>query len=81
MPFITNFDRDGDLLLHFFGGAARPLRDDLDIVIGHVGIGFDGQVVERDRLPKSTAGRPMARTIKRLSRAKSTIARIIKESL
>ena len=41
--------RNGDLLLHLFGGAARPLGDDLDVVVGHVGIRFDGQAVERDQ--------------------------------
>ena len=43
--------RDGDLLLDLFGGAAGPLRDDLDVVVGDVGIGLDGQVVERDDAP------------------------------
>ena len=38
--------RHGDLLLDLLGGAARPLRDDGDVVVGDVGIGFDGQVVK-----------------------------------
>ena len=46
-----DFDRDGDLLLHFFGRAAGPLRDDLDVVIGHVRIGFHRQIVEGNRAP------------------------------
>ena len=33
--------------------AARPghWRDDLHVVVGHIGIGFDGEIVERDRAP------------------------------
>lgn len=46
-----NFKRHSDLLLNFFSGAAGPLRNDLDIVIGYVGIGFDRQVVEGDDAP------------------------------
>ena len=46
-----DFDGDGDLLLNLFGGAARPLRDDLDVVVGDVGIGLDGQAVEGDDAP------------------------------
>ena len=46
-----NFNRNGDLLFHFFRGAARPLRNDLHVVVGDVGIGFDGQIVKRDRPP------------------------------
>ena len=41
-----DFDRHGDLALDLFGAAARPLGDDLHVVVGHVGIGFDGQVAE-----------------------------------
>ena len=47
-----DFDRDGDLLLHFFGGAAGPLGDDLDVVVGDVRIRFDRQVVEGDARPR-----------------------------
>ncbi len=46
-----NFDGDGDLLLDFFGGAAGPLGDDLDVIVGDVRIGFDGKAVERDGAP------------------------------
>jgi len=46
-----DFNGNGDLLLDFFGGAARPLRDDLDVVVGDVGIGFDGKLMERDGTP------------------------------
>ena len=41
-----NLDRHRDLALNFFSAAARPLGDDLNIVVGYVGIGFDGQVAE-----------------------------------
>src|SRR6185437_4915745 len=46
-----NFEWDRDLLLHFFGGPARPLRDHLDIVIGDIGIRFDRQIMEGNRTP------------------------------
>ena len=42
-----DFERDGDLLLDLLGRDARPLRDDLDVIVGHVRIGVDGQMVER----------------------------------
>ena len=41
----------GDLLLNLFGGAPGPLGYDLDIVVGYVGIGLDGEVVERYSAP------------------------------
>ncbi len=50
-PVHLDFDGDGDLLLHFLGGTAGPLRDDVDVIVGDVGIGFDGQVLEGDRAP------------------------------
>ena len=54
-----NLDRDGDLLLDLFGGAAGPLGDDLDVVVGDVGIGLDGEIVEGDRAPaEQHKGRP-----------------------
>ena len=46
-----NLDRDRDLLFDLLGGASRPLRNDRDIVVGDIGIGFDGKIVERDRSP------------------------------
>src|ERR1039458_3859896 len=46
-----DFDGDGDLLFDLFGGTAGPLGDDLDVVVGYVGIGLDGEVVERDCAP------------------------------
>ena len=46
-----DLDRHRDLALDLLGAAARPLGDDLDVVVGDVGIGFDGQVAERDDAP------------------------------
>ncbi len=51
-PVHHDFERNGDLLLDLFGGDSRPLRDDLDVVIGDVGISFHGEIVERDRRPR-----------------------------
>src|SRR5437763_4148141 len=45
------FNWDRDLLLYFFARTAGPLRDDLDIVIRHVRISFDGKILERDGAP------------------------------
>src|SRR5260370_7498543 len=42
---------NGDLLLHLFRGNSRPLRDDLDVVVGYVRVGFYRKVVERDDAP------------------------------
>ena len=47
----ADLERDGDLLLDLFGGAAGPLGDDRDVVVGDVGVGLDGQVVEGDGAP------------------------------
>ena len=44
-----DFQRNGDLLLDLLGRNSRPLGDDLDVVVRHVGIGFDGKLVEGDR--------------------------------
>ena len=52
-----NFDGDGDLLLDFFGGAAGPLRNDLDVVVGDIRIGFDRKGVEGDGAPHEKQGR------------------------
>jgi hypothetical protein len=45
-PVHHDFNGDGDLLLHLFGRAARPLRDDLHVVVGYIRISFDGQILE-----------------------------------
>src|SRR6516164_666575 len=46
-----DFERNSDLLLDFLGGVSGPLRDDLSVCIGHIGIGFDGEIVKRDDAP------------------------------
>ena len=45
------FKRNRDLLLDLLGGDSRPLGDDLNVVVGHVRIGFDGKPVERNDAP------------------------------
>ncbi len=46
-----DFNGYRDLLLHLFGRAPRPLRNHLDVVVGHVRISFDRQIVKRDGAP------------------------------
>src|ERR1700757_753875 len=46
-----DFKGNSNLLLDFFGGMSGPLRDDLGVRIGHIGIRFDGQIVKRDDAP------------------------------
>src|SRR5579859_5423655 len=46
-----DLDRNRDLLFHFFRGPARPLRNDRHVIVGHVGIGFDRESMERDSSP------------------------------
>ena len=41
-----NFDGNRDLLFHLFRRSARPLRNDLDVIIRHVGIGFDEKAMK-----------------------------------
>ena len=50
-----HFQRNGDLLFDFFGGVPGPLRDDLRVGVGDVGIGLDGQVRETKRCPRQKA--------------------------
>ena len=45
------FQRDGDLLLDLLGGDAGPLRDDIDVIVGHVGVSLDRQPMKRDNAP------------------------------
>ncbi len=45
------FKGNGDLLLDLLGGDARPLRDDFHIIVGHVGIRFDGKLMKRNCAP------------------------------
>ena len=42
---------NGDLALHFLGGAARPLRDDIDVVVGNVRVGLHREPVKRNDSP------------------------------
>src|SRR5260370_8022639 len=42
-----DFKGNGDLLLDLFGGDSRPLRDDIDVIIGHVRIRLNRKAVER----------------------------------
>jgi hypothetical protein len=44
--------RNGDLLFDLFGSATGPLSDDLDVIVSDIGVGFDGQVVERNGPPE-----------------------------
>ena len=46
-----DFDRNGDLALDFLGGAAGPLGDDLDVVVGDIRIGLDGKRAKADDAP------------------------------
>ena len=46
-----DFKGNGDLLFHFFGSASGPLRDDLNVIVGDVGIGFHRQIVKGDGAP------------------------------
>src|SRR6202165_4401883 len=50
-PIQGDFERDGDLLFDLFGSVARPLRDDLRISVGDIGIRFYGQIAKRDDAP------------------------------
>ena len=42
-----HLDRQGDLLFHLFGGAAGVQGNHSDLGVGHIGEGFNGQVLER----------------------------------
>ena len=71
------FERNRDLLLDLLGGNSGPLSDDFDVVVGHVGIGLDRQIVERDDAPdkQHKARRQNQQAI--VQSAKSTTRRII----
>ena len=47
-PIHLDLDGNRHLLLHFLRRAARPLRDHLHPGIGHIGIGFYRQPLERN---------------------------------
>src|SRR6516165_2803686 len=46
-----DFKWNRDLLLDLFRGDSGPLGNDIDVVVGYIGIGFNGKLVERDRAP------------------------------
>src|SRR5229473_5406241 len=50
-PVQGDFERDGDLLFDLFSGMAGPLRNDLCVSVGDVGIGLDGQITKRNDAP------------------------------
>src|SRR5271170_3408816 len=52
-----DLDRHGDLLLDVLRRTPRPLSDDLDVVVGDVGIGLYRQVMKRDDAPREKQGR------------------------
>jgi len=49
----NGFEWDGDLLLDLFRRDSRPLRYDLHVIVGYVGIRFDGKLVEGNRAPNN----------------------------
>ena len=46
-----DFERDGDLLFYLFSSAARPLRDDGNVIIRYVGICLDRKILEGNGSP------------------------------
>jgi len=50
-PRHLDFDGNSNLALDLLGAAARPLRNDLHVVIGDVGVGLDGQAAEGNNAP------------------------------
>lgn len=46
-----NLNRNRHLLFNILRGVSRPLRDDVDVVVGNIRVCFDGQVMEGDRSP------------------------------
>ena len=49
--FLGRFRRAHGQPFDFLGSVSGPLGDDLDIVIRHVGVGFDGKLMKRNRAP------------------------------
>ncbi len=47
-----DFKRNRDLLLNLLRRNSRPLRDDLDIVVRHVGISFDRKLMKVKSRPR-----------------------------
>ena len=50
-PVQLYFEWYGDLLLHFLRRVPWPLRNDLGVRVGHVGVRFYGQAMKRDDSP------------------------------
>src|SRR5690348_18055593 len=46
-----NFNGNRDLLFDLFRGVAGPLSDDLNVIVRHIRVGFDRQVMKGDRSP------------------------------
>src|SRR5665213_1058440 len=46
-----NFNRHCNLSFNLLSTAARPLRNDLNVVVRDVWIGFNGQTAKRDNAP------------------------------
>ena len=46
-----DFEGNRDLLLDLFGRHSGPLRDDLDVVVGHVGVSLHRKLMEGDGAP------------------------------
>ena len=46
-----NFDWNRNLLLHLFGGTSGPLRDDLHVIVGYIGVGLHWKIVKCDQAP------------------------------
>jgi hypothetical protein len=51
MPAIWISTGNRHLALNLLGRAARPLRDDLDVIVGDVRIGFNREGTEGDNAP------------------------------
>ena len=46
-----SFERNRNLLFHLLSRNSRPLGDDLNVIVGDIGVGLDGEIVERDDAP------------------------------
>ena len=45
------FERNRNLLFDLLSRNSRPLSDDLNVIVGDIGVGLDGEIVERDDAP------------------------------
>ena len=71
-----DFEWNRDLLFNLLRRNSRPLRNHLNVVVRHVGVGLNRKITESDDAPgKSISAN--ASTSNRLLRAKSTTLRII----